>query len=107
MDKFEAVFNYVTNEANKLFIYTDLNAPMFKVITVDLNDLSRENWKDLIPHDESSLLEQVFCVNKKDLVLCRMKDVTVSVVPFFLLLLLLQVVLPNAVPIYPPPTYGL
>ncbi|KAL7057975.1 hypothetical protein AAHC03_017005 [Spirometra sp. Aus1] len=76
MDKFEAVFNYVTNEANKFVIYTDLNAPMFKVITVDLNDLSRENWKDLIPHDESVLLERVFCVNEKSLVICRMKDVT-------------------------------
>ncbi|VDL92114.1 unnamed protein product [Schistocephalus solidus] len=76
MDKFEAVFTYVTNEANKFVIYTDLDAPMFKVITVDLNNLSRENWKDLIPHDESVLLERVFCVNQKDLVICRMKDVT-------------------------------
>uniref|UniRef100_A0A5K3F172 Peptidase_S9_N domain-containing protein n=1 Tax=Mesocestoides corti TaxID=53468 RepID=A0A5K3F172_MESCO len=75
LDKFEAVFDYVTNEGRKVVIQTDLNAPMFKLITVDLDNPSRENWTDLIPHDESCLLDWAACVNNKDLVVCFMKDV--------------------------------
>lgn len=41
LDKFEAVFDYITNDGRKVVIQTDLNAPMFKLITVDLDDLSR------------------------------------------------------------------
>ncbi len=41
MDKFEAVFDYITNEGRKFVIQTDLNAPMFKLITVDLDNIAR------------------------------------------------------------------
>ncbi|VDO00362.1 unnamed protein product [Rodentolepis nana] len=75
VDSFEAVFDFITVDGSSVVIRTDLGAPMFKLIVVDLNNSTRENWKDLIPHDESCLLEWAVCVNEKDLVVCSMKDV--------------------------------
>ncbi|VDM32085.1 unnamed protein product [Hydatigera taeniaeformis] len=75
LEKFEAAFDYITNDGRKVVIQTDLNAPMFKLIKIDLDDLSREKWVDLIPHDEHRLLDWAACVNQKDLVVCYMKDV--------------------------------
>ncbi|KAL5965413.1 Prolyl endopeptidase [Taenia solium] len=75
LDKFEAVFDYITNDGRKVVIQTDLNAPMFKLITIDLDDLGREKWIDLIPHDEYCLLDWAACVNQGNLVVCYMKDV--------------------------------
>jgi prolyl oligopeptidase len=45
----------ITNEGSKLFIYTDLNAPNGRVITVDAGNPGTENWKDLIPQTENVL----------------------------------------------------
>ncbi|VDN98342.1 unnamed protein product [Rodentolepis nana] len=75
VDSFEAVFDFITVDGRRVVIQTDLGAPMYKLIVVDLNNSNRENWKDLIPHDESCLLEWAVCVNEKDLVVCSMKDV--------------------------------
>lgn len=41
LDKFEAVFDYTTNEGRKFVIQTDLDAPMFKLIVVDLDKIGR------------------------------------------------------------------
>ncbi|KAM7536755.1 hypothetical protein Aperf_G00000081049 [Anoplocephala perfoliata] len=75
LDKFEASFDYVTVDDRKVVIQTDLNAPMYKLIVVDLDNLSREHWTDLIPHDESCLLDWAACVNQKNLIVCYMRDV--------------------------------
>ncbi|EUB60801.1 Prolyl endopeptidase [Echinococcus granulosus] len=75
LDKFEAVFDYITNDGRKVIIQTDLNAPMFKLIAINLDDLNREKWIDLIPHNEHCLLDWTACVNRENLVVCYMKDV--------------------------------
>ena len=43
------------NDGNKLFIYTELNAPNGRVVTVDFANPRPENWKDLIPETENVL----------------------------------------------------
>jgi prolyl oligopeptidase len=43
------------NEGSKLFICTDLNAPNWKIVTVDADKCGTENWKDLIPETENVL----------------------------------------------------
>ncbi len=45
----------VDNEGTKLFIFTDLNAPNGKVVSVDAGNPSTENWKDFIPETENVL----------------------------------------------------
>ncbi len=45
----------IHNEGNTLYILTNLNAPNFKVVTVDASNPSSKNWKDLIPETENVL----------------------------------------------------
>ncbi|VDL44498.1 unnamed protein product [Hymenolepis diminuta] len=75
LDTFEALFDFITVDGRRVVIQTDLNAPMYKLIVVDLNKPTREHWIDLVPHDESCLLDWAVCVNEKDLVVCYMRDV--------------------------------
>jgi prolyl oligopeptidase len=60
--KFVAVVNnmdknhyIMDNEGNKFFIYTELNAPNGRIVTVDFANPTPENWKDLIPETENVL----------------------------------------------------
>ncbi len=47
---------YVSNyEDGKLVLYTNYNAPKYQLIEVDLKRPARNNWKEIIPEDESVL----------------------------------------------------
>ncbi|NSW93498.1 MAG: S9 family peptidase [Bacteroidales bacterium] len=43
------------NQGSKLFIYTNLNAPNGKIVTVDAENPGPENWVDFIPETENVL----------------------------------------------------
>jgi prolyl oligopeptidase len=43
------------NEGSKLFIFTNLNAPNWKIVTVDAEKSGTQNWIDLIPETENAL----------------------------------------------------
>ena len=45
----------IDNDGDKLFIYTNLDAPNGKVVTVDAGNPTPENWVDLIPETENVL----------------------------------------------------
>lgn len=45
----------IENEGSKLYIVTNLNAPNKRIITVDANTPSAENWVDFIPETENVL----------------------------------------------------
>ncbi len=45
----------IDNVGSKLYIYTNLNAPNYRVVTVDAANTKPENWKDLIPETENVL----------------------------------------------------
>lgn len=48
--------NYVLdNEGSKLFIFTNLNAPNWRIVTVDAEKSGTENWIDFIPETENVL----------------------------------------------------
>ncbi|HPT11161.1 MAG TPA: prolyl oligopeptidase family serine peptidase [Bacteroidales bacterium] len=48
--------NYIIdNEGSKLYIYTDLNAPNGKIVTVDAANPGPDNWVDFIPETENVL----------------------------------------------------
>ncbi|KAA0198485.1 Prolyl oligopeptidase [Fasciolopsis buskii] len=78
VDRFEAVFEYVVNDGSVLTLRTNLDAPMYKLITIDLENPDRKHWKDLIPHDENALLEMANCTNKNNLIVSHLKDVKSS-----------------------------
>lgn len=43
------------NDGDKLFIYTELNAPNGRIVTTEFANPSPENWKDLIPETDNVL----------------------------------------------------
>ncbi|WP_257666134.1 prolyl oligopeptidase family serine peptidase [Parapedobacter tibetensis] len=55
VDDFEKNHSIIDNDGDKLFIYTNLNAPNGKIVTVDVNSPKPENWVDLIPETEHVL----------------------------------------------------
>lgn len=55
VDNFEKDHAVIDSDGDKLFIYTNLDAPNGKVVTVDANNPGPENWVDLIPETEHVL----------------------------------------------------
>ncbi|WP_133274029.1 prolyl oligopeptidase family serine peptidase [Hymenobacter radiodurans] len=47
--------NVVDNVGGKLYVHTNLNAPNFRVVTVDAANPTPANWKDLIPESKNVL----------------------------------------------------
>lgn len=55
VDNFEKNHAVIDNDGDRLFIYTNLDAPNGKVVTADANNPKPENWVDLIPETENVL----------------------------------------------------
>lgn len=55
VDNFDGQHSIIDNDGSKLYIHTNLNAPNYKVVTVDASDPRPSNWKDLIPETQNVL----------------------------------------------------
>ncbi|SKB72895.1 prolyl oligopeptidase [Parapedobacter luteus] len=55
VDNFEKDHAVIDNDGNKLFIYTNLNAPNGKIVTVNAEDPRPEKWVDLIAETDNVL----------------------------------------------------
>lgn len=55
VDNFEKDHMVIDNDGETLFIYTNLNAPNGKIVTVHASDPRPENWVDLIPETDNVL----------------------------------------------------
>lgn len=55
VDNYELNHDVLDNDGDKLIIYTNLDAPNGKLVTVDVKNPSPENWTDLIPETENVL----------------------------------------------------
>lgn len=55
VDNFEKEYRIVDNEGESLLIYTNLNAPNYRVVRADLSNLNPASWKDIIPETENVL----------------------------------------------------
>jgi len=55
IDNFEKNHDVLLHENGKLFIYTNLDAANGKIVTVDLQQPTPENWQDLIAETENVL----------------------------------------------------
>lgn len=69
---FDAAYNYVTNIGSVFYLFTDLDAPRGRLISIDLTRPERENWKEIIPQTENTLEDvnhvggQLFVTYMKD-----------------------------------------
>jgi prolyl oligopeptidase len=55
IDNFDNQSHVLDNDGSKLYIFTNLNAPNYKVVTVDATNARPESWTDLIPETENVL----------------------------------------------------
>jgi len=55
INNFDSEQEIVENEGSILYIFTNLKAPNYKLITVGAADAKPENWQDLIPETENVL----------------------------------------------------
>lgn len=55
--EFENDFSPIGSMDNILYLRTNLDAPNYKLVAIDLTDPDRKNWVDLIPEDEKNVLE--------------------------------------------------
>jgi prolyl oligopeptidase len=69
---FEADYSFIDNDGPVFFFQTDLDAPLRRVIAIDVNQPARENWKELIPESKDTLEgtnlvgEQFICTYLRD-----------------------------------------
>ena len=70
--QFDARYEFIGKEGNKLWFFTDLAAPRGRLIEIDITNPARENWKTIIP-ESADTLESVHLLNRQ-FVCAYMKD---------------------------------
>jgi len=60
-------FLRVSTDGSLLFVKTNLDAPHYKLVTIDMSD-EKKQIKDLISEDKDATLVDVSCVNKNNFV---------------------------------------
>ena len=75
VDNFDAQYEYITNEGTLFTFKTNLNAPRYKLITIDFAKPAMADWKVLIEQDPKDVLEFATCKNNKLLFCCYIHDV--------------------------------
>lgn len=55
VDNFDNNHDIIDNVGSKLYIFTNLNAPNYRLVTVDAASPKSANWKDLIPENQNVL----------------------------------------------------
>lgn len=73
--KFEADYDYITNERSIFYFSTNKDAPNHRIITIDFENYEESNWKVLIEEHPKNVLDSVICVDNDKLVCHYMEDV--------------------------------
>lgn len=75
VDNFEAQYSYVTSEGSVFTFRSNLDAPRYRLINIDIQNPDRQNWVTLIPQHEKDVLGFVSCVNQRHLLVNYVHDV--------------------------------
>ncbi|XP_062385621.1 prolyl endopeptidase-like isoform X2 [Sardina pilchardus] len=75
VDNFEAQYSYVTNEGSVFTFRTNLEAPRYRLINIDLQKPDPAQWSTLISEHPKDVLGFVACVNQRHLVVNYVHDV--------------------------------
>ena len=54
-DDYNSRTSFITNDGDKLIFRTNIDAPNYRLVSVDAKAPGKENWKDLIPETENVL----------------------------------------------------
>ncbi|KAG5873179.1 hypothetical protein JTB14_035232 [Gonioctena quinquepunctata] len=73
--EFVADFEYITNTSTKFVFRTNKDAPNYRIIVIDFENPSEENWVDLIPEHPKDVLDWGHVINTNMIVVCYLRDV--------------------------------
>uniref|UniRef100_A0A8C8HC00 Prolyl endopeptidase n=1 Tax=Oncorhynchus tshawytscha TaxID=74940 RepID=A0A8C8HC00_ONCTS len=72
---FEAQYSYITNEGSVFTFRTNLDAPRYCLINIDLEKPDKDHWRTLLPQHDKDVLGTVACVNQHHLLVNYVHDV--------------------------------
>ncbi|XP_034668692.1 prolyl endopeptidase [Drosophila subobscura] len=75
VDKFEADYEFITNEGSRLYFRTNKSAPNYRLVIIDVEHPQEELWKTVIPEHEKDVMEWALCAHENRLVVCYIRDV--------------------------------
>lgn len=55
LNAFDATWNLIGNEGSIFYFTTDLDAPLSRVIAIDIRQPEREDWREIIPQTDDAL----------------------------------------------------
>jgi prolyl oligopeptidase len=64
LDDFDASYSYITNDGPVFYFQTDLDAPRYRVIAIDIRNPQRSNWRNVIP-EQDFVLTGISVVNNQ------------------------------------------
>ena len=57
VDNFDSDYSFIGNDGNRLYFLSNLDAPMYRLISIDAENASSGEWKTLIPENPSQVLK--------------------------------------------------
>ncbi|CDO74182.1 hypothetical protein BN946_scf185043.g234 [Trametes cinnabarina] len=64
INEFDANYEYIANDGTKFYFLTNKDAPMYKLVAVDIADpVEKRVFDDIIPEDKKAHLQDVLAVN--------------------------------------------
>ncbi|CAH8866439.1 unnamed protein product [Trichobilharzia szidati] len=75
VDEFDAYYKFIGSTSTHFYIMTNMNAPMNKIIKVDIKDPEWSSWEDFVPHNSASKMEHAVCVNQRYMAICYLENV--------------------------------
>ncbi|MFQ5570774.1 MAG: prolyl oligopeptidase family protein [Rhodothermales bacterium] len=67
LDDFDAGYGFIGNTGTEFYFLTDLDAPNQRLIVIDIENPTRQAWRDLIPESDA-VLQSVSLINNQFLV---------------------------------------
>lgn len=75
VDQFEHESYALASDGSIVYAKTNYKAPNYRIVKVDMNQPSQDNWTDLIPEDELDVIHTAFVVDEDVLVVESLHDV--------------------------------
>jgi prolyl oligopeptidase len=64
LDDFDATYHFLGNDGSHFYFRTNLDAPRYRIVAIDVDSPARESWKEILPQSDD-VLESVSLVNEK------------------------------------------
>ena len=75
IDTFDNKYEYITNDGTTFYFKTNLDAPRYRLISIDVSKAGKDGWRGVVEQSED-VLTHVTCINENKLVIVYMHNVS-------------------------------